>query len=163
LRSILFVCTANICRSPMAEGVLRSMLAARGLDADAVRVESAGTHDYHAGEPPFAMAIAAAKRRGYDIAGQLARNIGPADFDRFDHILAMDRRNLAHLLAICPTRCKSKVELLLEYGTEHHGSEVEDPYGGPAKGYELALDRIEDGCRGITQVIAGNAWTAGAP
>lgn len=138
----------------MAEGVLRSMLAAKGLDATDVRIDSAGTHDYQSGKPPYEMAVAAAKRRGYDITVQLARSIKPDDFDRFDHILVMDRRNFAHLQTICPTRCKPKVELLLDYGDEHHGKEVPDPYGGPAKGFELALDMIEDGCRGLVQILA---------
>lgn len=154
MHSVLFVCTANICRSPMAEGVLRSMLASKGFDATDVRIESAGTHDYHAGKPPFELAVATAKRRGYEIAGQVARRITPDDFDRFDHILVMDRHNLANLRTICPTRCKSKVELLLEYGDAHHGKEVPDPYGGPPKSYELALDMIEDGCKGLVQVLA---------
>jgi protein-tyrosine phosphatase len=141
----------------MAEGALRGMLARKGVGATKVRVESAGTHGYHAGEPPFELAVAAAARRGYDIAGQAARQVNPGDFDLFDHILVMDRRNLAHVLAICPTRCKSKVELLLEYGEQHHGEEVDDPYGGPPKGYELALDLIEEGCRGLSQALSRDA------
>lgn len=138
----------------MAEGALRSLLASKGLDATDVRIESAGTHDYHAGNPPFELAVATAKRRGYDIARQLARRIKPDDFDRFDHILVMDKKNLANLQTICPTRCKSKVELLLEYGEQYHGKEVPDPYGGPPEGFELALDMIEDGCRGLAQILA---------
>ena len=141
----------------MAEGVLRSMLADKGIDAGNVSIDSAGTHDYQAGKPPYEMAVATAKRRGYEIAHQVARRIKPDDFDRYDHILVMDRHNLAHLRTICPTRCKSKLELLLEYGDEHHGKEIPDPYGGSPKDYERALDMIEDGCKGLTQVIARNA------
>jgi protein-tyrosine phosphatase len=154
MRSVLFVCTANICRSPMAEGALRAILAAKGIDPDVVNVESAGTHDYHTGEPPFSLAASAAKRRGYDIGNQVARRVLPNDFDRFDHILAMDRSNLVHLRSICPTRCKHKVELLLEYGDEHHGKEVPDPYGGKPQDFERALDMIEDGCRGLALLLA---------
>ena len=138
----------------MAEGVLRSMLAAKGFDAMDVSIDSAATHDYQVGEPPFAMSVDAAKKRGYEIAHQVSRLIKPDDFDRFDHILVMDRKNLANLLTICPTRCKSKVELLLEYGDTYHGKEVPDPHGGPSKGYELALDMIEDGCKGLVQILA---------
>ena len=138
----------------MAEGVLRSMLASKGFDATDARIDSAGTHDYHAGEPPFEMAVATAKRRGYDIGDQLARRIKPDDFDHFDHILVMDNRNLASLQTICPTRCKSKLELLTEYADKHHGKDVPDPYGKQPKDFELALDMIEDGCAGLLQVIA---------
>jgi low molecular weight protein-tyrosine phosphatase len=138
----------------MAEGVLRSLLAGRGIDASQVRIDSAGTHDFQVGKPPFALAIQSAKGRGYEIEQQLARRVTPQDFDDFDHILAMDRNNLAHLRSICPTRCKQKIELLLEYGDRHHGKEVPDPYGGQPRDFERALDMIEDGCRGFVQILA---------
>ena len=157
MRSVLFVCTANICRSPMAEGVLRALLAARGIDPQAVHVESAGTHDYREGMPPAQAAVAAAQRRGYVLGVRPARRLSPADFDRFDHILAMDRTILASLRTLCPTRCKNKVELLLEYGDEHHGEDIPDPFGGPPEEFERALDLIEDGCRGLAQLIARTA------
>ena len=151
MRSILLVCTANICRSPMAEGVLRSLLSAKGVKHD---IDSAGTHEYHVGEPPVALAVAAAQRRGYDISRCVSRRIRPHDFDHFDFILAMDAKNVSHLKTICPTRCKQKIELLLEYGDKYHGEEVPDPYGGEVKDFELALDMIEDGCRGIAKLLA---------
>ena len=149
MRSILFVCTANLCRSPTAEGVLRRMLAARGP----VEVDSAGTHDYHAGAPPSPGAVAAAGRRGYDITGRVARRVKPADFDHFDLILAMDRGNLANLRSIAPSHTRQKIELLLAYGEKYSGKEVPDPYGGPEDGFELAVDMIEDGCRGLAAVL----------
>ncbi len=138
----------------MAEGVLRSMLAAKGIRASEVRVDSAGTHDYQVGKPPFEMAVRTATKRGYDIDQQLARRVAPQDFDDFDHILVMDRNNLANLKSICPTRCKQKIELLLEYGGEHHGKDVPDPYGGQPQDFERALDMIEDGCRGFVRILA---------
>ena len=152
MRSILFVCTANICRSPMAESVLRALVASRGKAAD-LHVESAGTHDYQVGKPPYELAVQAARGRGYDIAPRAARPVSPADFDRFDHILAMDHANLRHLQALCPTRCRHKVELLLEYGDAHHGEDIPDPYGGEPGDYERTLDLIEDGCRGLAAVL----------
>jgi protein-tyrosine phosphatase len=152
MRSILFVCTANICRSPMAEGVLRKMLAEAGMESR-FDVDSVGTHDYHVGEPPFAMAVETARRRGYDIKHLVARRISSDDFDRFDAILAMDRANVASLKTIAPTRCKQKIELLLEYGDAHYGKEIPDPYGGEAKDFERALDLIEDGCRGLIGLL----------
>lgn len=138
----------------MAEGVLRAILESKGIGRGTVRIESAGTHDYHAGKPPFEAAVEAARRRGYEIARQRARRVVPSDFDAFDYILAMDKANLSQLMAICPTRCKQKVELLLQYGDQHHGKEVPDPYGGQPHDYERALDMIEDGCRGLALLLS---------
>ena len=135
----------------MAEGVLRAYGAAKGLEID---IDSAGTHDYHVGKPPFPLAVATAKRRGYDITRCVSRRIRPHDFDHFDFILAMDGKNIARLRTICPTRCKPKIELLLEYGDKYHGKEVPDPYGGEVKDFELALDMIEDGCKGLAKLLA---------
>ncbi len=136
----------------MAEGVLRKRLADLGAYKK-VNVDSVGTHDYHAGEPPFPMAVAAAKKRGYEIHHLVARLLSPNDLDHFDMILAMDRANIAHMRTIAPTRCKSKIELLLEYGDKYHGKEVPDPYGKKAKDYDLALDMIEDGCSGLVEFL----------
>jgi protein-tyrosine phosphatase len=152
MRSILFVCTANICRSPMAEGVFRKLLADNGLEKE-IEVDSVATHDYHEGKTPFSNAVATAKRRGYAIQHLTARRISPDDFDRFDCIVAMDRANLASLKTIAPTRSKQKIELLLEYGDKYHGKEVPDPYGGKQRDFELALDMIEDGCKGLLELI----------
>ncbi|MDX2221647.1 MAG: low molecular weight protein-tyrosine-phosphatase, partial [Rhodospirillaceae bacterium] len=90
---VLFVCTGNICRSPTAEGVFRHLVAEAGL-ADRIDVDSAGTHGYHVGEPPDSRSVAAAARRGIDIAGQRARRVQPEDFDRFDLVLALDQGHL---------------------------------------------------------------------
>lgn len=149
MRSILFVCTANICRSPTAEGVFRRMLA-RQDTLDRFEIDSAGTHDYQVGKPPFPAAVEIAKRRGYDITGCVARRISSGDFDHFDLILAMDKSNLLSLRMIAPTRCKDKIELLLEYGNKYYGLDVPDPYGGKEEGFEVAIDMIEDGCGGLS-------------
>jgi protein-tyrosine phosphatase len=141
----------------MAEGVMRSLLATMGIDESDVRIDSAATHDYKVGEPPFDLAVRAAARRGYSIDRQLARRVTPQDFDDFDYILVMDRNNLAHLWSICPTRCKQKIELLLEYGDAHHGKDVPDPYGKGPGDFERALDMIEDGCRGFVRILARKA------
>ena len=153
MRSILFVCTANICRSPTAEGVLRRMLSRKGL-LDRFQVESAGTHDYHEGKPPFPGAVEIAKRRGYDITHCVSRRVVPSDFDHFDLILGMDRANLAHLRSIAPTRSKQKIELLLEYGDKYHGQDIPDPYNKKEEDYVRALEMIEDGCRGLAELLA---------
>ena len=152
MHSILFVCTANICRSPTAEGILRRLLA-HGGHADAFEVASAGTHDYHVGKPPFPAAVEVAKRRGYDITACVSRRITSNDFDHYDAILAMDKSNLASLRTIAPTRSKQKIELLLEYGDKYYGKEVPDPYGGKEEDFNLALDMIEDGCRGLARLL----------
>jgi protein-tyrosine phosphatase len=148
MRSILFVCTANICRSPMAEGVFRRLVAEAGREAD-FEVDSAGTHDYHVGKPPFEKAIECAKRRGYEIGHLVARRVTPSDFDHFDAILAMDRANVSALKTVAPTRSKNKIELLTEYADLHYGKDIPDPYGRTAKDFDLALDMIEDGCSGL--------------
>ncbi len=152
MRSILFVCTANICRSPMAEGVLRKMLADAGI-SERIEIDSVGTHDYHIGEPPFSMASETARRRGYDITHLVARRIRPHDLDHFDIILGMDKGNIKNLKTVAPTRCKQKIELLLEYGETFHGKDVPDPYGGKPKDFERALDMIEDGCKGLVEFL----------
>src|SRR4030095_8242179 len=90
---VLLVCLGNICRSPTAEGVLRA-IAAREFPGLPLEVDSAGTADYHVGEPPDGRTIVAARRRGYDLSGLRARQVTSADFSAFDYVLAMDRANL---------------------------------------------------------------------
>jgi protein-tyrosine phosphatase len=153
MRSILFVCTANLCRSPCAEAVFRTLLAKSGLSG-AIHVDSAGTHASMAGHPPFPLAAQEAARRGYDVSECVARQIGMGDFDRFDMILVMDKKNLAQLRRIVPSHCKSKIELLLEYGDKYYGREVPDPIGAGAPAFKTMLDMVEDGCRGLTQLMA---------
>jgi protein-tyrosine phosphatase len=152
MRSILFVCTANICRSPTAEGVLKKMLTARGV-ARGFFVDSAGTHDYHIGKPPFPLAVERAKLRGYDLTNIVSRKIRGNDFDNFDAILGMDHDHLSLLRQIAPTRCKHKIELFLDYGDRFHGEDIPDPYGGQARDFDLVLDMVEDGCKGLMGML----------
>jgi protein-tyrosine phosphatase len=152
MRSILFVCTANICRSPTAAAVMRRYLGRKGAEAQ-FEVASAGTHDYHVGKPPFPMAVEVAKQKGIDLTGHTARRISMGDFDHYDMILCMDRGHLAALRKIAPTRAKQKIELLLEYGDQFHGEDVPDPYGGELQDYEQALVMIKDGCRGLVNLL----------
>lgn len=136
----------------MAEGVFSKIVASRGAAAS-FDIDSAGTHEYYIGKPPYPNAVACAKARGYDITHLVARRIRQHDFDHFDVILGMDRSNVASLKAACPTRCKQKVELLLDYGDKYQGKDVPDPFGGEMKDFELALEMIEDGCRGLANVL----------
>lgn len=152
MRSFLFVCTANICRSPTAEIVFRQLVLRAGL-IQSIQIESAGTHDYHLGKPPFPTAVEHAKKRGYDMTGCVSRRIRSGDFDQFDLILAMDSSNLVALRTIAPTHYKHKIELLLEYSEKFHGQDVPDPYGGDEKAFSRALDMIEDGCKGLAEVV----------
>jgi protein-tyrosine phosphatase len=152
MRAILLVCTANICRSPMAEGVLRKLLTEEGL-LNSFEIDSVGTHDYQVGKPPDPAAVESAHKRGYKINHLVSRKIRPHDFDHFDYILGMDKANIVNLKTIAPTRCKQKLELLLEYGDKYHGKEIPDPYGKKVRDFELALDMIEDGCRGFLELL----------
>lgn len=125
--SILFVCLGNICRSPLAEAALRREAEKSGLD---VRVDSAGTGDWHVGRPPDPRAQAAARRAGVDISGLRARRISRADFDRFDHIVALDLQNLADLEAMRPQGARARLSLLLDHIEGREGQAVADPYHG---------------------------------
>ena len=144
---VLFVCTANICRSPTAEGVFRKLVANTPLDS--IEIDSAGTHDYHVGAPPDLRAVEHAAKRGYDLQHLRARQISPADFEQFDFVLAMDDANIDHLRAMCPTRLSEKIELLLDYGGPDDQREVPDPYQGRPRDFERVLDLIEAACIGL--------------
>jgi protein-tyrosine phosphatase len=148
---VLFVCMGNICRSPTAEGVLRAKLQRAGLHGKVV-VDSAGTHGYHTGEAPDPRAIRHAAQRGYDIAGLHARPVVPADFGRFNWLLAMDEANLAWLQKRLPAGAAPRIELLMPHARSYPGEqEVPDPYyGGPA-GFDRVLDLVEDACEGFVQ------------
>ena len=139
--SILVVCTGNICRSPTAEGVLRAAAERRGL---AVRVASAGTHDYHVGEAPDPRAVKHASRRGYDLSALRASQVQPADFSRHDYILAMDRGHLRLLRAIAPAGARAQVGLFLDASASWKGEDVPDPYYGGPEGFERVLDMVEE-------------------
>lgn len=149
---ILFVCMGNICRSPSAEGVVRKILKDNGLDS-IVKVDSAGTHGYHVGEPPDPRTCEAALRRGIDLSGKRARKVVPEDFERFDLLLAMDRDNLALLKRGARPEHHPKLGLFMHYARHHQAEEVPDPYYGGARGFELVLDMVEDAGRGLIETL----------
>lgn len=146
--SILMVCMGNICRSPTAEGVLRRMLQEAEL-ADAVRIDSAGTLDYHAGEPPDPRSQQHAARRGYDLSELRARQVRSQDFEEFDLILAMDWQNLGELQDMCPPPHKHKLMRLMEFAPPGINDIVPDPYTGGPLMFERVLDHIEQACGGL--------------
>jgi protein-tyrosine phosphatase len=154
-RKILFVCLGNICRSPTAEGVVRHLLTAETSDPG-VEVDSAGTGDYHLGEPPDPRSQQAAKRRGIDLSGHSARRVRRRDFDDFDLILAMDRKNLRDLEAMKPAACRAEVRLFLEYAGEPGISEVPDPYMGGAS-FEHVLDLVTAASRRLIARLRSEA------
>jgi protein-tyrosine phosphatase len=151
---VLFVCTGNICRSPTAEGVFRAQAQERGV-LDRLRVDSAGTHDYHVGEGPDARSVAHAARRGYDLTPLRARQVARADFDEFAFILAMDRGHLRILKSIAPERSPARLGMFLDYSGSWTGLDVPDPYYGGARGFETVLDMVEEAsARLLDAVIA---------
>jgi len=153
MTSVLFVCLGNICRSPTAEGVLRA-IAARESSALKLQVDSAGTADYHVGEPPDRRTVAAARRRGYDLAGLRARQVRREDFARFDYVLAMDRANLAELESLRPEGATAKLGLFLEFAPEAPVLDVPDPYYGGIEDFEIVLDLCETAARGLLARLA---------
>lgn len=140
----------NICRSPTAEGVFRHRAEAAGLD---LHIDSAGTHAYHIGEAPDARSTRHAAQRGYDLSTQRARKVATADFERFDHVLAMDHENLEILLRSCPPQHRHKVGLFMRYATRSPSEIVPDPYYGGAQGFDLVLDYIEDAADGLIAAL----------
>ncbi|KGS86642.1 low molecular weight phosphotyrosine phosphatase family protein [Burkholderia pseudomallei MSHR7500] len=154
--AICFVCLGNICRSPTAEGVMRHQVAAAGLDG-AIEIDSAGTGDWHVGEAPDARAQQAARARGYDLSALRARQIGDADFERFDLVLAMDGANLAALRKRCPPQYRGKVRLLMEFAGDGSAGDIADPYFGGARGFEQVLDQCEAACCGLLDSLRETA------
>ena len=128
---ILFVCLGNNCRSPLAEGIFAHLVRERGLSGRYL-ADSAGTGDWHVGQPPDRRSIAVAQKRGVTLPS-LCRQVKKADFQEFDLILAMDRSNRSDLQALCPAPLRGKVKLMRDYDTDpEHGPDVPDPYyGGP--------------------------------
>ena len=148
-RSILFVCLGNICRSPSAEGVLRRMAEARGV---ALEIDSAGTGDWHVGEPPYGPMQDAAKARGYDLSPLRARQVQRADFERYDLILAMDDKNFAHLRRMQLEGGRATLRLFTDYAPTTGATEVPDPYY--TRDFDGALDLIETAARGLLDQLS---------
>ena len=145
---VLFVCMGNICRSPTAEGVFKHFVVKAGL-AGQILSDSAGTHDYHVGDPPDGRTQQAAACRGYDLSNLRGRQVSERDFSEFDYVLAMDRHNLRMLERLCPPEHAHKLKLFLEFGPDTGPREVPDPYYGGSDGFERVLDMVELAAQGL--------------
>lgn len=132
---------------------MRHLCADSGLE---VHIESAGTGDWHAGDPPDARAMDAARRAGFDISSQRARQLRPDDFDRFEYILAMDGNNLAALQARQPDIVPAKISLLLDFADGRaNGQSVPDPYYGSTQDFDKTVALVRSGCAGLLTHLKG--------
>jgi protein-tyrosine phosphatase len=150
--AVLFVCMGNICRSPTAQGVFAQHAARVGLQSR-LRIDSAGTHNYHPGSPPDERSQQHAAHRGYDLSGLRARQIKPVDFHTFDLILAMDWDNLALLQDEAPPHAQHKIRLLMDFAPQAGSTVVPDPYDGGAAGFEQVLDLVEQASVGLLRHV----------
>jgi len=149
---VLFVCLGNICRSPTAEGVLRHLAALEAPNL-ALKIDSAGTADYHIGAPPDLRSQRAAVERGIDLSGLRARQVTAQDFENFDFVLAMDRENLRELERLKPRGARTSPKLFLDYAPQLPSREVADPYYGDAAAFEQVLDLTTAASRGLLAAL----------
>jgi protein-tyrosine phosphatase len=157
--NVLFVCLGNICRSPTAHGVFQALVDTENLN-EHIRVDSAGTGDWHLGHAPDKRTSAVASERGYDLSDLRARLVEPADFNDFDYIIAMDHENMRNLQAMEPDGYRGELCLLLDHSVSpdfDQYEEVPDPYYGGGDGFGLVLDLVEDACAGLLTHIRSKA------
>ncbi|MFP7721491.1 low molecular weight protein-tyrosine-phosphatase [Lysobacter sp. A3-1-A15] len=160
---LLVVCLGNICRSPTAEGLIRDRLEASHLRGRVV-VDSAGTGDWHAGQPPDRRSVACAARHGVDIGGLRARQVEPEDFHAFDWILCADKANLRDVKQVAPARARAEVALLLEWaGLEPALREVPDPYAGDVNEFERVWALLERAADGVVERLSRQMGSAPFP
>ncbi len=150
--AVLFVCLGNICRSPLAEAAFRNEAAAAGL---VVTADSAGTADYHVGDPPDPRAIRTARTFGIDIAGYRGRQVSREDFSRFSHIFAADASNIRNLRRIAPAGSMDRVNLLLDLVPGRHGEDLADPWYGDEAGFLQTWDDVTAAARHLVAALQG--------
>jgi len=149
---ILFVCMGNICRSPTAHGLFLSLIRKEQLDK-IIEVDSAGTHSWQSGNPPDLSSQKIAHKHGVDLGDLRARRVVKEDYDYYDYIVAMDKYNMANMLAECEQYNRHKLKLLLEYADNTEITEVPDPYGEGMDGFETVFELIEQGCLGLLRAV----------
>ena len=145
---VLFVCLGNICRSPSAESVLRFKALRGNIN---VETDSAGTGDWHVGDPPYGPMRNALESRGYDTKGMRARQVTREDFDRFDLIVAMDRDNLSHLARMQPAGSATPLKLFTDFAPETGMDHVPDPYY--TRDFDGCLDLVETCADGLLRSL----------
>ena len=143
------VCLGNICRSPLAEGILASK-----LPPNTYHVDSAGTGSWHIGQSPDERSIAVAQKNGLDISKQKGRQFSSADFDTFDYIFVMDSSNYDNVIALAETHeHKQKVKLIMNELTPNQNQDVPDPYFGMHNGFDIVYKMLNDACEVIAQKL----------
>ncbi len=149
---ILMVCLGNICRSPLAEGIMSKKIRKYNLQAS---VDSAGTAAYHVGEKPDLRSIAVAKKNGIDITYQRARKFNIDDFSNFDRIYAMDELNFDDIVALANTQKETqKVKMILDIAFPNQTKSVPDPYYGGKDGFDKVYEMLDNACELIAQEMA---------
>lgn len=149
MQKILFVCLGNICRSPLAEGIMLKLITEKELD---LHVDSAGTAKFHVGEAPDARTITNAKNHDVNLTALRARQFTEKDFDEFDAIYVMDNSNMTHVLALAKNETQSqKVELFLNTLHPNKQMEVPDPYFGGEEGFEDVYNLVYTACEKIVE------------
>jgi protein-tyrosine phosphatase len=149
---VLFICTANICRSPTAEAMFRSKANQAGI-IEQLDIDSAGTHDYFVDAAPDVRAQLAAGKRGYDLSALRTRKVVRSDLLNFDHILAMDMSNLTALHNLGDGELWKKPKLMMSYSRLYKVKNVPDPFGGDAEDFELVLDMLDSATDGLLKVV----------
>ncbi len=158
---VLMVCLGNICRSPTAHAVFHKIICDNKLGST-IQVDSAGTGDWHVGEPPDPRAQQTAASRGYDLSALRARQVSREDFERQDYILAMDEANLQFLRQRSRATDKARLQLLLQYGDSDRVA-VPDPYYGGDEGFEEVLDLVEAACTALYAHILASHFPPHTP
>lgn len=149
---VLFVCTGNICRSPTAEGVFRHRVREAGLE-ERIGTDSAGTSDYHIGDPPDPRSVRAARSRGVDLSDLRARQVTLRDFTEFDYILAMDEGHVAKLRRMAPAGGTAEIRLFMDFTPDPPRRDVPDPYYGEGQHFTEVLDLVETGADALLDHI----------
>jgi protein-tyrosine phosphatase len=158
---ILFVCSGNICRSPMAEALFVHLARERGV-LDRFTVDSAGMHGYHEGEPADPRTRRLGAKHGVEVTS-IARRIRPSDFEASDLILAMDRGHQRELLADCPPPHRHKIELMRSYDAAGSDPDVADPYYGGFAGFERMYEVLAVCCRNLLDALLARAAVPASP